>query len=211
MMESCWVQITSGRGPEECCRAAFHLLRVFSEQAAKENIEVDCLEIIHGDAPKTLRSALLSISGQNSVDFMRSWEGTIQWIAQSPFRPRHKRKNWFVGVQRIFPPEEKELSSKDFKFESMRASGPGGQHVNKVNSAIRVTHLPTGLITTAQEERSQHMNKKLALSRLLAKIQEEQDTRAQQSRQEQWGMHNDLERGNPVRVFQGERFREKKG
>ncbi|MCI5164803.1 MAG: peptide chain release factor H [Candidatus Electrothrix sp. GM3_4] len=142
---------------------------------------------------------------------MRSWEGTIQWIAQSPFRPRHKRKNWFVGVQRIFPPEEKELSSKDFKFESMRASGPGGQHVNKVNSAIRVTHLPTGLATMAQEERSQHMNKKLALSRLLAKIQEEQDTRAQQSQQEQWGMHNDLERGNPVRVFEGERFRERKG
>jgi peptide chain release factor len=122
-MEMYWVQITSGRGPEECCRAAFYLLRTFSEQAAKKNIDVDCLEIIQGDSPKTLRSALLSLGGQGYEDFMRSWEGTIQWIAQSPFRPRHKRKNWFVGVQRISPPEEKELSNnKDFKFESMRSS-----------------------------------------------------------------------------------------
>ncbi|MCI5167072.1 MAG: hypothetical protein D3903_13505 [Candidatus Electrothrix sp. GM3_4] len=66
-MESCWVQITSGRGPEECCRAAFHLLRVFSEQATKENIEVDCLEIIHGDAPKTLRSALSNYKFDNPL------------------------------------------------------------------------------------------------------------------------------------------------
>jgi peptide chain release factor len=80
-----------------------------------------------------------------------------------------------------------------------------------VNSAIRITHLPTGLTTMAQEERSQHMNKKLALARLLTKIEEKQDARAQQSQQKQWGMHNDLERGNPVRVFQGERFLERKG
>ncbi len=210
-MTTCWVQITSGRGPEECCRAAFLFVRAFSEQAAKQDITVDCLEIIQGEQPKTIRSALLSLSGQGCADFIPAWEGTIQWIAQSPFRPRHKRKNWFVGVQQVFPPEEQELANKDFKFESMRASGPGGQHVNKVNSAIRVTHRPTGLTAMAQEERSQHMNKKLALTRLLARIEAAQDARAKQSQQEQWGMHNELERGNPVRVFQGERFREKKG
>ncbi len=210
-MESCWVQITSGRGPEECCRAAFLLVRAFSEQASKNKIKVDCLEIIQGDQPKTIRSALLSLQGKGCDEFMHSWQGTVQWVSQSPFRPRHKRKNWFVGVQQVFPPAEQELSNKDFKFESMRASGPGGQHVNKVNSAIRVTHLPTGLTAMAQEERSQHMNKKLALTRLLARIEEAQNARAQQSQQEQWGMHNELERGNPVRVFQGERFREKKG
>lgn len=210
-MASCWVQITSGRGPEECCRAAFLLLQALSDEAAQKNITVDCLELIEGDHPKTVRSALLSLHGKGCDEFMRSWQGTIQWIAQSPFRPRHKRKNWFVGVQQVVPPEEKELSNKDFRFESMRASGPGGQHVNKVNSAIRVTHLPTGLTAMAQEERSQHMNKKLALTRLHVRIQEEQDVRAKQSQQEQWGMHNELERGNPVRVFQGERFLEKKG
>ncbi|MCI5129389.1 MAG: hypothetical protein D3907_13025, partial [Candidatus Electrothrix sp. AUS3] len=107
-------------------------------------------------------------------------------------------------------PEEQKLDHKDFLFESMRASGPGGQHVNKVKSAIRVMHLPTGLTAMAQEERSQYMNKKLALLRLLAKIKEEQDARTKRSQQEQWGMHNGLERGNPVRVFRGERFQEKK-
>ena len=210
-MANCWVQITSGRGPEECCRAAFLLVRAFSEQATKQDITVDCLEIIQGDHPKTIRSALLSLSGLSCADFIQTWEGTIQWISQSPFRPRHKRKNWFVGVQQIFPPEEQELRNRDFRFESMRASGPGGQHVNKVNSAIRVIHLPTGLTAMAQEERSQHMNKKLALTRLLARIEEKQSARAQQAQQEQWGKHNELERGNPVRVFQGERFLEKRG
>jgi peptide chain release factor len=210
MMTGCWVQITSGRGPEECCRAAFLLVRTFSEQAAKQDLTVDCLEIIRGDLPKTIRSALLSLQGKGCDEFMRSWQGTIQWISQSPFRPRHKRKNWFVGVRQISPPEEQELRNRDFRFESMRASGPGGQHVNKVNSAIRVTHLPTGLTAMAQEERSQHMNKKLALTRLLARIEEEQNAQAQQSRQEQWEMHNELERGNPVRFFQGEGFREKR-
>ncbi len=107
-------------------------------------------------------------------------------------------------------PEEQKLYHKDFRFKSMRASGPGGQHVNKVNSAIRVMHLPTGLTAMAQEERSQYMNKKLALLRLLAKIKEEQDARTKRSQQEQWGMHNGLERGNPVRIFRGERFQEKK-
>ncbi|XCN73459.1 MAG: peptide chain release factor H [Candidatus Electrothrix aestuarii] len=210
-METCWLQITAGRGPEECARAVFLLLRALSDEAAQRDIRVDCLEIIQGEHPKTLRSALLSLAGKDCAAFIRSWEGTIQWIAQSPFRPRHKRKNWFVGVQQVVPPEEKELGNKDFRFESMRASGPGGQHVNKVNSAIRVTHLPTGLTAMAQEERSQHMNKKLALTRLLARIQEEQNARVKQSQQEQWGLHNELERGNPVRVFQGERFQEKKG
>ena len=210
-MEACWVQITSGRGPEECGRAAFHLLRTFSDEAALKGITVHRLEIIQGEHRKTIRSALLSLNGKECFAFIRSWEGTVLWIARSPFRPRHKRKNWFVGVRQIMPPKEEELSDKDFRFESMRASGPGGQHVNKVNSAVRVTHLLTGLTATAQEERSQHTNKKLALTRLLAKIEQKQDTRVKQSRQEQWGMHNDLERGHPVRVFQGERFQEKKG
>ncbi|MCI5195712.1 MAG: peptide chain release factor H [Candidatus Electrothrix sp. AW5] len=210
MMATCWVQITSGRGPEECCRAAFLLVRAFSEQAVRKNIKVDCLEIIQGEQPKTIRSALLSLAGQGCADFIQTWEGTIQWIAQSPFRPWHQRKNWFVGVQQIALPEEQKLDHKDFRFESMRASGPGGQHVNKVNSAIRVMHLPTGLTAMAQEERSQYMNKKLALLRLLAKIKEEQDARTKRSQQEQWGMHNGLERGNPVRIFRGELFQEKK-
>ena len=124
-METCWLQITAGRGPEECSRAAFLLLQTLSDEAAKKDITVDCLEIIRGDHPKTLRSALLSLAGRDCTDFIRSWEGTIQWIAQSPFRPRHKRKNWFVGVQQVVPPEEKELFNKE--TSGLRACVPPGR------------------------------------------------------------------------------------
>ena len=89
----------------------------------------------------------------------------------------------------------------------MKASGPGGQHVNKTNTAVRVTHKSTGLIAKAQEERSQYMNKKLALARLLKLIEQKQYDTEKGVQQNRWEMHNDLERGNSVRVFHGANFK----
>lgn len=205
----CWIQITSARGPAECSWVAFQVMQFFSTQAEARNIKVDILKVIKGEYPKTAKSVLLSLKGKNTPDFIKTWEGTVQWIGTSPFRPNHKRKNWFIGVNKFIPPEEEKFSSRDLKFETMKASGPGGQHVNKSSTAVRVTHLPSRMVAIAQEERSQYMNKKLALARLLKLTEKKQNDIENRSQQEQWQMHNELERGNPVRVFQGPKFKPK--
>ena len=91
----------------------------------------------------------------------------------------------------------------DVRVETLRASGPGGQHVNRTESAIRVTHLPTGLTAIAQEERSQHLNRRLALARLADLLAEQAETRIREEMTTRWRQHTQLIRGNPVRVYRG--------
>ena len=198
---NCWLQITSARGPEECSRATFHIMQILLKEAEKRNIKVTILKSVVGRYPKTIKSVLLSLDGKEILDFVTTWEGTVLWIEKSPFRPLHKRKNWYVGINKFIPPEESLFLSKDFRIEAMKASGPGGQHVNKSSTAIRITHIPSGMVATAQEERSQYMNRKLALARLLKLIDEKCNAVKKKSQQKQWEKHNDLERGNPVRTF----------
>jgi peptide chain release factor len=92
----------------------------------------------------------------------------------------------------------------------MRSSGPGGQHTNKTESGVRITHRPTGLTAVAQEERSQHRNRSLALSRLHLRWRAEQQSERQQSQQAQWESHSALERGNPTRIYTGSAFKPKR-
>ncbi|MGH9722270.1 MAG: peptide chain release factor-like protein [Bryobacteraceae bacterium] len=104
--------------------------------------------------------------------------------------------NWFIGVDLFEPADETRFSLKEVRWETMRASGPGGQHVNRTESAVRVTHLPTGLQATAMEERSQHRNRRLALARLMHKLNEMESQRSSDAREKRWRSHQHLERGN---------------
>lgn len=133
---------------------------------------------------------------------MKEWEGTIQWIAQSPYRIYHKRKNWFIGVKSFSPPDMRNVNEKEISYQSLRASGPGGQHVNKTESAVRATHMPSGLSVTASDQRSQIQNKKLATERLLIKLSAWNIEQAMQKAQQNWNNHNNLQRGNPVKIIQ---------
>lgn len=202
-----WLQISSGRGPEECCLAVALLVPRIREEAKARSVAVRMLEAVPGPRPRTFRSVLLALEGSSSEEFARQWEGTVQWIGKSPFRPHHKRKNWFVRVSALNPPESLCHSEKDVRFERMRASGPGGQHVNKNETAVRVTHTPTGLSATAQEERSQHLNRKLALGRLAELLLQAEAEHMLGKQRERWDRHNRIERGNPIRVYEGETFR----
>lgn len=204
-----WLQITSGRGPEECGWVVARLLSHLQVCAQAVGLTVRILESVKGDGRGTLKSVWLALEGECADAFAEVWEGTVQWIGESMFRPGHKRKNWFVGVYALKPMDTDCFLDESYKIETMRSSGPGGQHVNKTESAVRITHIPSGLSAMAQEERSQHMNKKLALSRLDALLKQKTLEKKDQTNKMLWSCHNQLERGKPVKVFKGKNFKER--
>jgi peptide chain release factor len=200
-----WLQVTAGQGPAECAWAVLKVVEEILREATAMKLNARTLSMEVGPESGTASSVLISLSGEGDIDaFADAWWGTVQWIAHSPFRPQHRRKNWFVGVSLLEPVKETRFCPKDVRWETMCASGPGGQHVNRTESAVRVTHLPTGIEATSSEERSQHRNKQLALARLAAKVEAKGDERRRLDAKQRWRAHQDLERGNPVRVFKAD-------
>ena len=150
-------------------------------------------------------SATLSVSGDNIEELRNEWEGSILWVAQkNTFRKWHRRKNWFVGVHFFKPLKSDTISVRDIVYETLRASGPGGQNVNKVETAVRATHNPSGISVVASDMRSQNQNKKLALERLVMKLSVIEEAKQMQQTHDVWMNHNTLERGNPIKKFKGD-------
>src|SRR5476651_1945758 len=125
-MKKMMIQITSGKGPAECCRVVACVQSLIMKQAKQQGIQIEVLENKAGELNGTLLSATMMAVGDNLDHFIKEWIGTIQWIAQSPYRKYHKRKNWFVGVGVFTVTEKVTFKPNDVRFETMRASGPGG-------------------------------------------------------------------------------------
>ena len=195
------IQITSGRGSAECCRVVAKVEERMLQEARGLGLQIEVLEHRPGELAGTLLSATLLAGGDGLAQFTRQWEGTIQWIAQSPYRKFHKRRNWFVGVSIFSMQNQAAWEPRDVVFKTCRASGPGGQHVNKVETAVRGTHIPSGIQILASDSRSQVQNKKLCLERLKVRVLSWQTAQLIAQQQHQWQEHNILERGNAVRTF----------
>jgi peptide chain release factor len=209
--------VTAGRGPAECRIAVVNTLAAMAREAESVGLVLDVAPGPdpdgHGPA-----SAVAVVSGEGAEVFARQWSGSIQWTAESPLRPRHKRKNWFIGVMALPPaphppPQAAEgregatgLDPREVRFEAFRAGGPGGQHQNKTESAVRAVHVRSGLAVVARDGRSQHRNKAVALERLALLLQTAQDIAAIADQHAVHLSHDRLERGNPVRRFKGEAF-----
>lgn len=206
------LQISANTGPEECCLAVRKALQVLLRECADAGVTVEVLEAVPSDQPGNLRSVLLALEGEAAAGVALRWRGSVQWHCASPYRPAHKRKNWFIGLE-VFETEapgdaDGALRNEDLRFETLRASGPGGQHVNKTDSAVRATHVPSGLSVKVQTERSQHANKRLARALLEHKLAAMASDAAQADRAARWLQHHGVERGNAGRVFHGESFTE---
>ena len=204
-MEKYYIQITSGRGPVECCRVVVLVMQKIIEQAKSLGFNTEIIE--HEDGPQDgcMFSATLSVASEDIAPFIKEWEGSVLWVAQkNPFRPWHRRKNWFVGVHFFKPMESNKTNGRDIVYETLRSSGPGGQNVNKVETAVRATHLPSGLSVLASDMRTQVQNKKLARERLVMKLSVMEEEKQMRQTHDVWMNHNTLERGNPVKRFKGD-------
>jgi peptide chain release factor len=204
------LQITSGRGPAECTWVTAQVLKKVLQEAETFNLKVTVLQHEAGQENGTVASAMVQITGKDANTFVASWLGTIQWIGKSTFRKFHKRSNWFIGVFEVKRTKQMAFSEKDIQYQAMRSSGAGGQHVNKVSSAIRATHLSSGLSVVAMDSRSQHQNKKLATERLLEKWSVFELELVKKQVATQWENQLNVERGNPTRTFTGSDFKNEK-
>lgn len=198
------LQLSSAQGPDECCLTVSKALEALRKEAAQAHVALSVIEEEPGARAGTLRSALVSLEGENAQPLAQRWCGTVQWTCESPYRPRHARKNWFIGAA-VFTPVG-EMPESDIRFDALRASGPGGQHVNKTDSAIRATHVASGISVKVQSERSQHANKRLATLLIAHKLEAQRDAQSAGQKAQRRLFHHQIERGNPTRCFTGKGF-----
>ncbi|KAF1050716.1 MAG: Peptide chain release factor RF1 [Stenotrophomonas maltophilia] len=200
------LQLSAGQGPDECALAVARALKRLSAEAEALQVTLQLIESESGPRSGTLRSLLLTLDGQDAKALAERWSGTLLWICPSPYRPGHGRKNWYFGGTCFDAPVAEQASG--IRFETLRSSGPGGQHVNTTDSAVRATHLASGLSVKVQSERSQHANKRLAVLLLTQRLAQRTEQAEDALRADRRITHHQLERGNPQRVFRGERFSE---
>ena len=202
------LHLSSGQGPEECQWVIAQLVTAFAREAAAQGLGCEPVEPVTG----LCASALLRVTGDGSDAFAAARTGTIRWIGTSPFRPTHKRRNWFVAVTRA--PDAghvPEFRDCDVRYQAFRASGPGGQHVNTTDSAVRAIHVPTGLATVSQDQRSQFANRKIARLKLAMIFDDRRRRGTVEGKRALWSRNHELERGNAVRTYEGQGFKFKPG
>jgi peptide chain release factor len=201
-----WIQITSGRGPAECEWVVGRYAQFLENSLKKHQVGWKRLDGVKGKHRNSWQSLLYSIEA-DSLDSINSVKaGTIKWIGTSPFRPHCSRKNWFIGVEVMTPPDTSTIDMSKIEVKRFRSSGPGGQNVNKVETAVSLFHQASGLRVSASEERSQKQNMSLAMAKLSAKLSTLSAEKAETLKAKMWDIHNTLERGNANFVFKGEKF-----
>lgn len=191
------VQLSIGQGPVECQLGVTKLY----ESLCREYKDVTLISKTVG----TVKDGHNSIRFKTSED-LSELEGTVQWICKSTLRPNHKRKNWFIDVS-IIPEINEVKDSEQYKIETLHSGGKGGQNVNKVETGVRVTHIPTGITVVCTEERSQYMNKQKAIKRVQEQLKQMKEQEFAKTVNDSWKEHYKLERGNPVRLYEGEKFK----
>jgi peptide chain release factor len=191
------LQLSAAYGPAECCLAVVKAFARLQYEAKQMQVKVEIVE--QEPAKHGLHSVLVTLEGAQAKALSDRWQGTIQWICPSPYRPKHKRKNWFIGASCFDPIVQQQPD--EIVFETMRASGAGGQHINKTESAVRATHVASGISVKVQTERSQHANKKLAVLLLQHKLAQQAQQLQAKRKAAQNKHHHQIARGNPVRIF----------
>ena len=166
------VTLHAGTGGTEACDWTNMLFRMYSRWAQKEGFEVEVLDMLDGDEAG-LKSVTIQVNGENAYGYLKSEKGIHRLVRVSPFDSAGRRQTSFAScdvMPEIEDDTEIEIKPDDIRIDTYRASGAGGQHINKTSSAIRITHFPTGVVVSCQEERSQFANKDKAFKMLRSKL-----------------------------------------
>ncbi len=197
------LKLNAGAGGTEAMDWCGMLYRMYTRWAERKNYSVEVLDYLEGDEAG-LKSVTFQVNGENAYGYLKSEKGVHRLVRISPFNANGKRQTSFVSCD-VMPDIEGdidiEVKDEDIRVDTYRSSGAGGQHINKTSSAVRITHLPTGIVVTCQNERSQHMNRDKAMKMLKAKLymlaREEQAAKLSGIR----GEVTDIAWGNQIRSY----------
>jgi len=197
------VSINAGAGGTDAQDWAQILLRMYSRWAEKKGYSIEIPDVSYGEEAG-IKGATIIVSGEYAYGYLKTEKGIHRLVRMSPFNADGKRHTSFASVEVI--PEitediKVEINPADIRVDTYRASGPGGQNVNKVSSAIRITHIPTGMVSQSQSDRSQHSNREAAMKILKARLYEMMLEERKEKIEELRGQRKDIGWGNQIRSY----------
>lgn len=198
------LSIQSGAGGKEAQDWTGMLLKMYAAWANKHDFEFKVLDWQDGEDSSVVKSVSVEIRGENAYGLLNAENGVHRLVRVSPYDSQNRRHTSFAAVE-VMPEIEQdttvELDMKDVRVDTFRSSGKGGQHVNKTDSAIRLTHLPTGIVVSCQQERSQHQNKDKAMKMLISKLVAIKEKEHLDNLSEIQGEQSKIEWGNQIRSY----------
>ena len=197
------LKLNAGAGGTESCDWCSMLYRMYTRWAEKKGFSVEVLDYLDGDEAG-IKSVTFQVNGENAYGYLKSEKGVHRLVRISPFNAQGKRQTSFVSLE-VMPNIEEdldvEINDEDLRIDTYRSSGAGGQHINKTSSAIRITHLPTGIVVQCQNERSQFQNKDKAMQMLKAKLYLLKQQEAEEKLSGIRGEVTDIGWGNQIRSY----------